>query len=42
MPKVEDQECLEALAKVRTFCQQRNFTISIHDSLGMPEKKRCD
>ena len=32
-PKVTPKECLEALAKVRSFCQVRNFSQTLYDGL---------
>jgi len=37
--KVDAQECLEALAKVRSYCQQQNFDIEIHHGLNKIQNK---
>ena len=37
--KIDAQECLEALAKVRFYCQQQNFNIEVHQSLSKIQNK---
>ena len=36
--KIDAKECLQALMKVRTYCQQRNFSMNVHESLKAIEK----